>query len=72
MKPSPPVPATVPRPRNRSIANVGVAAGDLVLARRHAAGLRRSLAELGDRAHAHAAGHVVERLDRALVSLADA
>lgn len=74
MKPSPPVAATLPRPRHRSIAiaNIGVAAGDLILARRHDAGLRRSLAELGDCAHAHAAAHVIERLDRALGTLADA
>lgn len=74
MKPSPPVPTTLPRTRNRAIAiaNIGLAAGDLVLARRHAASLRRSLAELGDRAHAHAVTNIVERLDRALGSLADA
>lgn len=71
MKPSP-AQETLPRSRNRSIAQIGVAAGDLVLARRHAAGLRRSLVELGDRAHAHAVANIVERLDRALGSLADA
>lgn len=61
--------ATPAKPRSR--AAIAVAAADTILAARHARGLQRSLAEIGDRGHAHAVDNIVRRLDRAIGALAD-